>query len=36
MPENELPIYISDSHSLIWYLIDSPKLSSIAIDVLKK
>lgn len=30
MPENELPIYISDSHSLIWYLIDSPKLSSVA------
>jgi len=27
MPDNELPIYITDSHSLIWYLIDSPKLS---------
>jgi len=27
MPHNELPLYVTDSHSLIWYLIDSPKLS---------
>ena len=27
MPDNELPVYVADSQSLIWYLIDSPKLS---------
>lgn len=28
MPNNnKLPVYVTDTHSLIWYLIDSPKLS---------
>ncbi len=27
MPDNESPIYVTDTHSLIWYLTDSPKLS---------
>ena len=26
MLHNELPLYVTDSHSLIWYLIDSPRL----------
>lgn len=28
MQNTEMPLYVTDSHSLIWYLIDSPKLGS--------
>lgn len=27
MQNSEIPLYVTDTHSLIWYLIDSPKLS---------
>jgi len=27
MQNNEIPLYVTDTHSLIWYLTDSPKLS---------
>jgi PIN domain nuclease of toxin-antitoxin system len=36
MQNNELPLYVTDSHSLIWYLLDSPKLSFNANKVFKK
>lgn len=35
MQSNELPLYVTDSHSLIWYLLDSPKLSFNASEVFK-
>jgi len=35
MQSNELPLYVTDSHSLIWYLLDSPKLSLNASEVFK-
>ena len=28
MQNNEIPLYVTDTHSLIWYLTDSPKLSA--------
>lgn len=36
MQNSELPFYVTDSHSLIWYLLDSPKLSFNANKVFKK
>ena len=30
MPETRLPTYVADTHSLIWYLMDSPRLSLVA------
>ena len=27
MQNNEIPLYVTDTYSLIWYLTDSPKLS---------
>jgi PIN domain nuclease of toxin-antitoxin system len=36
MQNSELPLYVTDSHSLIWYLLDSPKLSFNANKVFKK
>lgn len=30
MSDTPAPVYISDTHSLIWYLIDSPVLSTLA------
>ena len=33
MQDNELPLYVADSHSLIWYLLDSPRLSFNANEV---
>ena len=36
MQNSELPLYVTDSHSLIWYLFDSPKLSFNANKVFKK
>lgn len=30
MPETGLPTYVTDTHSLIWYLMDSPRLSLVA------
>jgi PIN domain nuclease of toxin-antitoxin system len=35
MQSSELPLYVTDSHSLIWYLLDSPKLSFNASEVFK-
>ena len=35
MQSSELPLYVTDSHSLIWYLLDSPKLSLNASEVFK-
>lgn len=35
MQSNELPLYVTDSHSLIWYLLDSPKLSFNANETFK-
>ena len=35
MQSSELPLYVTDSHSLIWYLLDSAKLSFNASEVFK-
>ena len=35
MQSRGLPLYVTDSHSLIWYLLDSPKLSLNANEVFK-
>ena len=35
MKSNELPLYVTDSHSLIWYLLESPRLSFNANEVFK-
>jgi len=35
MQDNELPLYVTDSHSLIWYLLDSPRLSFNANEIFK-
>ena len=35
MQSNELTLYVTDSHSLIWYLLDSPKLSFNANEAFK-
>ena len=35
MQSSESPLYVTDSHSLIWYLLDSPKLSLNANEVFK-
>jgi len=35
MQSSELPLYVTDSHSLIWYLLASPKLSFNANEVFK-
>lgn len=35
MQSNELPLYVTDSHSLIWYLLDSAKLSFNANEAFK-
>ena len=36
MQNSEIPLYVTDTHSLIWYLIDSPKLSYNANQVFQK
>ncbi len=33
MKNNEIPLYVTDTHSLIWYLLDSPKLGTNANQV---
>ena len=33
---NNLPLYVTDTHSLIWYLFDSPKLSRAASEAFRK
>lgn len=35
MKSNELPLYVTDSHSLIWYLLESSRLSFNANEVFK-
>jgi len=30
VPETRMPTYVTDTHSLIWYLMDSPRLSLVA------
>ncbi len=35
MRSSDLALYVTDSHSLIWYLLDSPKLSFNANEVFK-
>ncbi len=36
MPNKEFPLYVTDTHSLIWYLIDSPNLGPAANEVFKE
>ncbi len=36
MQNNEILLYVTDTHSLIWYLLDSPKLSSYANQVFQE
>lgn len=36
MQNNKIPLYVVDTHSLIWYLLDSSKLSSNADQVFQE
>ncbi|HDH07833.1 MAG TPA: PIN domain-containing protein [Candidatus Moranbacteria bacterium] len=36
MQNNKMPLYVADTHSLIWYLLDSSKLSSNADQVFQE
>ncbi len=36
MKNNEIPLYVTDTHSLIWYLLDSPNLGTDANQVFRE